>query len=637
MGRNSMCTIGQIKNCLEQERARIPLFFPVLLGFGILYGVHFPFFCYFKLITFTISVFLLGYIFKQLFIIFFAIGVLVAQTGGILHTNLMTHKQYLQKDIPKVGFYANVGFIEETHPTMKGMQRIIFKNVDFEEPNAGLGFIKTIKMTCSSKIIKDIKPLDSVKVFGRLSKFKNPVIPGAFDQLQYNTIMGIDAGGVAFSVKKAKKQIPSHFAEFFSLIRFELTKIISQKISGEANGIAAALLTGDKSAIKPQIRDNFIKSGIAHILAISGLHMSLVAGILFLCFSKILLYLSNCFRSIRPDIVASAITIPCTFLYLALSGFSPSATRAFIMTTISLISVAIGKKAISLKNISLAALIILIFDPFSLFHISFQLSFAAVVAIISFYETIRNHLQQVKLSKFNKYFYISILTTTIATIATTPISIATFNRFSLQNILGNLMAIPVTSFLIAPLGIINIFIGKFTNFLIKPLEMSINLMINLSAYIADLPGSNIVLKSPTVSMLYLTIVGGILLCLLKTGLKHLGTIMIAISFFHYSFVQKRPEIIILPGENNIFCMIKNENIFSNSKQKARNKIKSIAQNFGLSDDKIYKIDENDFPPSLVKNADKQGLFIWKDGTVKTLTTRRHPVCPISFCRFEKIL
>ncbi len=78
-------------------------------------------------------------------------------------------------------------------------------------------------------------------------------------------------------------------------------------------------------------------------------------------------------------------------------------------------------------------------------------------------------------------------------------------------------------------------------------------------------------------------------------------------------------------------MIKNEKIYSNSKQKARRKIKSIAQNLGLSDDKIYKIDENNFYSTLMKNANTQGLFIWKDKTVKTLTTRKHPVCPISFC------
>lgn len=626
-----------LTNYLEIDKIRIPLFFPVILGLGILYGVHFPFFCYSKLITFSMAILFLTIICKQPWTALFALGVFISQTGGLLHTDLIVHKKYLQKNAPKVGFYANVGFIEETHPTMKGMQRIILKNIVFDKKNSNLNFIKNVKITCSGKLLKGISPLDNVKVFGSLSTLKNPVIPGSFDQLQYNTIMGIDATGVAFSLRKSKTQIDKNFMENFSLIRFNLTKAISQKIDGNASGIAAALLTGDKSSIKPEIRDSFTKAGIAHILAISGLHMSLVTGILFFIARKILLYLGNFCMYINAGAIASAVTIPCTFLYLALSGFSPSAIRAFIMTTIFLISVANGKKALSLKNVSLAALFILIFDPFSLFHISFQLSFAAVLALVSFYETFGQKLQQIKPNKFIKYFYLSSATTIIATIATTPISVATFNRFSTQNILGNLIAIPITSFLIAPLGVVNIFIGKFTNLLIKPLETSINLMVNLATHIASLPGSNIALKTPSTLALSLTILGGILLCLLQTKFRHIGTIIIAATTFHYIFIQKSPSLIAVPGENNIFCIIKGGKIYSNSNQKARNKIKAIARNLGLENEKIYKIDLHKIKIPSIKHPQNLGIFVYDDGKASTLKERKHPICPVTFSAIEGTL
>lgn len=565
----------------------------------------------------------LAVILKQFYLLFFGLGVVIAQTGGILHTELMTLKQYLQEDRAGVSFHASAGFIEEMHPTMRGMQRITLKNVVFDKKDSDLGFIKTIKMTCSKKMLENIKPMDSVRVFGSLLKFKNPIIPGGFDQIQYNTIMGIDANGVVFAIKKSKTQIKHDFTEIFSSIRFRLTKAVSAKIKGEASGIAVALLTGDKSAIKPDIRNNFIKSGIAHILAISGLHMSLVAGILFCFARRILLYLNNFTQNFNTTVIAVFVTIPFAFLYLALSGFSPSATRAFIMTALCLISMAAGKKALSLKNISIAALLILIFDPFSLFHLSFQLSFSAVVALIAFYENFQDKLQQMRMNKFLRYLFFSVLTTIIATIATTPLSVAAFNRFSAQNILGNFVAIPITGCLIVPLGIINIFMGKFTDLFIKPLEMSINLMINAASYIASLPGTEIALKTPDTLMLYTGVFGGTLLCLMKTPLKHIGSFCIICSVFHYAFLQKIPVLIAVPGENNIFCEIRNGKIYANSKQKARNKIKAIAKNLGLRDERIHKAEIPEIPPE---------TFIWKNGETAKLSAKTHPVCPVRFIK-----
>ena len=126
-------------------------------------------------------------------------------------------------------------------------------------------------------------------------------------------------------------------------------------MSSPAGGIASALMTGDKSSIPPEVREKFINSGTAHILAISGLHMSIVATIVFFIFLKVFQYLSCVFRGLSAKRSSAIATIPITFLYLALSGFSPSATRAFIMTTVFLCGSIFGRGSLSLRSVSAAA------------------------------------------------------------------------------------------------------------------------------------------------------------------------------------------------------------------------------------------------------------------------------------------
>jgi competence protein ComEC len=230
-----------------------------------------------------------------------------------------------------------------------------------------------------------------------------------------------------------------------------------------------------------------------------------------------------------------------------------------------------------------------------------------------------------------KYLLASIITTIIATVATTPISVATFNRFSAQNILGNLIIVPLTSFLIAPLGIANLFLGIFSDILIKPLEIVINIMIKAAQFVSILPGSEIALKTPTTAILSMIIIGGILQCLLITKLRHSGTILIAISLYMYTFVQENPHIIMVPGEDKIVCVIEGNTLYSNSKRQGRNKINAIIKNLGLYGP-IHKLDPNFRIPNIKYTKDR-GLFIWRNGDMKQLSRKLHPVCPISLVNF----
>jgi competence protein ComEC len=571
----------------------------------------------------------------------FATGIYVAQTGGILEIKLLTQKKFIDKECDRIIFSADVGFIDATHPTMKSMQRIVFKNIQIHgEHEQELNFIKTAKMTCSSKTINGIAPNDRVKVIGKFIPYKTASIPFSFDQFQYNVLTKMDATGIVFFVKSITKSDQIGM-DIFPYLRRILTKKIVEKIKNPAGGIASALLTGDKSPILPEVRDKFVNSGTAHILAISGLHMSLVASVLFSIFFRIALFLYCFINRINAKKIAAFLTILFTFLYLAISGFSPSATRAFIMNTICLIGVMFDRGALSMRSVSIAAFLILLFDSGSLFLVSFQLSFCAVVALIAFYEEYNDLFLEWRRNNNSKigcigiFIALSAVTTIIASVATFPISVATFNRFSLSGILGNLVAIPVISFVIVPIGLIALVFGYFTDIFTNLLEIILNSLTQCLGVISELPGSNLVIKSPDIFTLYIMVIGGIMLCLLRSGVRHFGAGLIGLSSIIWIF-EKKPDIVIPPQVASA-CYVEDGVFYATSLKKGRNKFLGIQKNLGFSGDlkkKELKLDE-------VEIRDyKNGLFIWTQNgkilEVKQLAEKRHPYCPAYLERIESV-
>lgn len=617
-----------LKGLLISERERVPLFSPVVLGIGIILGVFIPFTNWAHLAVFLIASALIaaGVYFKSRLlgsaILIFSLGVYVAQTGGILRTDLLSQKQFITKELDNIEFEATVQFVDETHPTMRNMRRLTFR--DMKVP--GLDFVKTAKMTCPARVTEDIFPGDVVKIRGKLSPFKLPAIPGSFDPMQYNSLIGLDATGIVYSVSKVAGKSSR---DLFSGMRRSLTHQIIKRMSSPSGGIASALITGDKTSIPPEVRDSFINSGTAHILAISGLHMSIVSSIVFCIFLKFFQYLGLIVH-VEPRKLSAIVTIFLAFLYLALSGFSPSATRAFIMTTVFLGGVIFGRGSLSLRSVSLAAFLILLFDSGALFLVSFQLSFCAVVALIAFYEAFQQKLTAFRLHYsgviWTVAFYIiaSVISTTVASLATFPVSVAVFNRLSLSGTLGNLVAIPGVTFVIVPLGIVSLACGKFIDFPVDLLDICLGKFASILHYIANIPGSNLTVKSPDLLVLYVIVLGGILLCLLRTRARLFGFVPIAIGGVLW-FFQKPPVVVFPPGIESV-CFIEDDQFFVDSIQKGRRAFLSIQRNLGFSG----KLMKRKFGHEI--RMYPFGMYIWKSGKSMQLADRKHPYCPAYFTR-----
>nr|WP_321404189.1 DNA internalization-related competence protein ComEC/Rec2 [uncultured Desulfobacter sp.] len=220
----------------------------------------------------------------------------------------------------------------------------------------------------------------------------------------------------------------------------------------QARAVLNALVTGQKEMIHERTRDDFSKAGLSHILAVSGLHMSLVGFGFFSIFISIL--------NLHPTLVitglakkaAGLLTLLPLTAYALFAGFSPSTQRALIMAAVFLISFLLEKEKDPLNTLYFAASLILLIDPGALFSISFQLSFACVFFIISGFIFLGQTLGFPQ-NKWIKRICFMILTTVFAGIGAAPVTVFYFNMFSMVQAGTNFVMIPVIGFLCLPLGL----------------------------------------------------------------------------------------------------------------------------------------------------------------------------------------
>ena len=216
--------------------------------------------------------------------------------------------------------------------------------------------------------------------------------------------------------------------------------------------------------IRPEIRDLFSKAGISHLLAISGLHLSIVTFIFYGLFYRIFYGLYLCrptffkqgFISGRIKKSAGLLTLFPVLLYVVFTGGSPSVLRAFIMTLVFMVSIVREKETDTFSSLCTAGALILFLDSSALFSISFQLSFAAVYFIILGHSVIKDRLFHLK-SKLMSRFMLMFFVTVFAGMGTAPLAAYYFHIVSFSQWFTNLFAIPIIGFVVLPLGFVLLF------------------------------------------------------------------------------------------------------------------------------------------------------------------------------------
>jgi competence protein ComEC len=390
-----------------------------------------------------------------------------------------------------------------------------------------------------------------------------PALPGGFDFQRQAYFQQLGAVGYAVGAARLlasdTDQRTQGFEAWVNRLRAGMTARIEAALPGGAGGIAAALITGERGAIPPAINQNFRDSGLAHILVIAGLHMTLVTGIAFFGIRAGLALVP--WIALRQPIKkwAAAAALGVAFFYLLISGASVPAERAFVMCSLGLVAIIIDRLHVSLFGVAWAAWLVLLLTPVALVGVGFQMSFAAVVSLIAFYETYAKQIAGWRqgagpIGRAMLYVGGICMTTTIATIGTAAFAIFHFNRFPLFSIVANLLAVPISGFWVMPWGMIGCALLPFglESFGFTPMAWGIALIVAIANWTARLPSAVLQVPAMPVAGLVAITLGGLWLAIWRTRWRRWGFLPIIIGLA--SMLLTRPPDVLIAGDGKLLAV-----------------------------------------------------------------------------------
>ncbi|SKA33688.1 ComEC/Rec2 family competence protein [Consotaella salsifontis] len=297
----------------------------------------------------------------------------------------------------------------------------------------------------------------------RLKPPSGPALPGSYDFAFTPFFEGLGAYGYALGAPEP----PTGDAELdlalrLTRLRLAISDHIRSILPDESGGVAAAIVTGERSGISDRV-DNWLRqSGLSHLLAISGLHMALVAGFALTLTRAALVAIPG--LPLRHPIKkwAAGVALIVAGLYLLISGANVATQRAFVMLAIMLLAVLFDRPAITSRNVALAAMIVVAMTPHAVMTASFQMSFSATIALVGAYGTFTHRSRSsgrrgiaIKASYSVVLFFAGIaISSILASLATAPYSAYHFQRIVPLGLIANLLVLPVFSLWIMPLALL---------------------------------------------------------------------------------------------------------------------------------------------------------------------------------------
>jgi competence protein ComEC len=307
---------------------------------------------------------------------------------------------------------------------------------------------------------------DLVRLVGTLAPPPRLRNPADFDYGQHLQRRGILATLVADSVAVVGRERGA-FAEVVAGVRGHVAAQIERHVAGaEARAVLGALLLGDRSRIHPDTRERFAETGLLHLLAVSGLHVFLVAFVVYQLLRPTLVRLGASWRAAEAG--RAALTLLLLLLYVAVTGGSASVVRAAVMASVFMLGVVLGRRSAALNTLGVAAFGLLAVRPAQLFEPGFQLSFAAVVALVTVGPAVERLMPDAWLAWLRggwlrKATWGSTLATIAATLGTMPVLAWHFGHVGLAGLALNLPAIPLTFATLAS-GLLMVASGGFWSY-----------------------------------------------------------------------------------------------------------------------------------------------------------------------------
>ena len=354
---------------------------------------------------------------------------------------------------------------------------------------------RKIRLSVRTTIPEDLLAGTKIEVRAVLGSSNGRLVPGGFDFDLHNRFSGIAAQGFAVS-DVVVHSLPESGADWRATLenwRSKLADKVLTHLEQPVGGIAVALITGQRQFLDKQSAQALRDAGLAHLLAISGLHMGLITGVAFLAMEILLAALLPINFPWPPRKPAAIFAWLMGLAYLFLSGMGVSTLRAFTMVSIAILAVLSDRRVISLRSVSIAAFIVLLVSPEAVFSIGFQMSFAATIGIVLAYEAYSgaydsdNAQLGTWFQKGVKYILATAATSFVAQLAIAPIALYHFQTLSIIALVANFLAVPLMAFLIMPAAFLALVLSVigFEGLALYPMGLGLSIILEMSQFLSS--------------------------------------------------------------------------------------------------------------------------------------------------------
>lgn len=425
----------------------------------------------------------------------------------------------------------------------------------------------------------------------RLSPPSGPALPGLNDFAFASYFSGIGATGFFYGAPQMWKD-PAGQAQvgtwaekadqWLYTLRSGIANRIRDLIGGDAGAFAASIVTDERRAISDETMEALRISGLAHIVAISGLNMALAAGIFFVGMRTAFSFFPGFSQRWPVKKISAFAALLMTFCYYLISGFAVSAERAWLMMSIMLIAVLVDRPSISLRNVALSAIVIIVLSPNEVMGPSFQMSFAATLALVSGYAAWsrwRGERERPVIAHPPWWLGVAsrcativggvVVTSLIGGLSTAIYSIEHFHRITTYGLAANLAAMPIMSLIVMPFALIGMLLMPFglDAPFIKIMGYGMAVVIDIATTVSGW-GGDVTIGRQNGWFLALSTTGFVLIALLRTRLALIGVPFIVTGFLLMGAEQWRSKPDLLIYEDGSLVALLTKDAVATTKQRA---------------------------------------------------------------------
>lgn len=427
---------------------------------------------------------------------------------------------------------------------------------------------------------------EAISGVARLQPPSGPALPGQYDFAFNAYYQGLGAFGFFYGRPEQLAADGSGggvragvtIGMFLARIREQIAFRVRSVLPGDVGAFASALTVADRRSMSPAAVEALRASGLAHVLAISGLHMALVAGTVFFVLRTGFSLFPSFAQAFAVKKLAAAVSLIFATAYLLISGASVSTQRAWLMLAIVLIAVIVDRPALTLRNVALAAICIILLSPSAVVGPGFQMSFAATAALIAAYAAWRRRERAASANGVSNgsgiarviiVFFVGLAATSlVAGLATAPFASFHFHRVASYGLIANLAAMPLVTLVVMPAGLVSVLAMPLglEHWPLQLMGLGLEGVLSVAYSVQNLDGH--LTTGRMTDEVFLLLTGGFLvLVLMRSWLRIIGLPIIAVALVMLVVRPKDSEPELLISEDGRLVALVGGNILASNRSR----------------------------------------------------------------------